>query len=216
VTNLSIEGHQVALKVFGDHNLLNIQAAYLVCKELGVPATGFLDAIANFTGASKRLEVLAQNNQAIIFRDFAHAPSKVKATIEAVKQQYPDRRLIAVLELHTYSSLNMAFMPHYKGALDPADEACVFYSHHAMEIKKMPELPENLVEEGFAKPGLKVFTDRDSLMNWLDERKYSGSCLLLMSSGSYDGLDLSVLTEKITATDHHYPNSSMIFRMYLC
>lgn len=198
ITKLTLEDQQGVLKVFGDHNLLNMNAAYLVCRQLGISASMFLNAIAGFTGASKRLEVLAQNDNTIVFRDFAHAPSKVKATIEAVKQQFPDRRLITALELHTYSSLNADFMPHYNGALDPADEACVFYSHHAMEIKKMPGLPENIVREGFQKKGLSVFTSKISLENWLNERNYHNACLLLMSSGNYDNLDILNLGKRIT------------------
>ncbi|CAN5712760.1 Mur ligase family protein [soil metagenome] len=197
ITKLSIEGKQGYLKVFGDHNLLNIHAAYLVCKELGVAGDRFLASIAGFTGASKRLELLAKNDHTVIFRDFAHAPSKVKATINAVKQQFPNRRLIAALELHTYSSLNADFMPHYNGALEQADEACVFYSHHAMEIKKMPALREDTVMQGFAKEGLKVFTKRDNLDAWLSEKNYHEACLVLMSSGTYENLDLQAFAKNI-------------------
>jgi UDP-N-acetylmuramate: L-alanyl-gamma-D-glutamyl-meso-diaminopimelate ligase len=199
ITTLTIDGIRGALKVFGDHNLLNLHAAYLVCRQLGVSASAFIQAIANFTGASKRLEVLGQNDHTTVFRDFAHAPSKVKATIEAVKHQFPKRRLITVLELHTYSSLNAEFMPHYKGALDPADEACVFYSYHAMEIKKMPEMPEDVVYAGFEKEGLSVFTSRETLEGWLNERNYNDACLLLMSSGNYENLDIFTLAKKLTA-----------------
>lgn len=198
ITKLEIEEEQTDLKVFGDHNLLNMHASYLVCRQLGISTADFLSAIAGFAGASKRLEVLAQNNNTIVFRDFAHAPSKVKATIEAVKQQFPGRRLVTALELHTYSSLNAEFMPHYKGALDPADEAAVFYSHHAMEIKKMPELPEEIVYEGFQNKGLRVFTKRNELAAWLKERNYNNACLLLMSSGSYENLDIFELAKNIT------------------
>lgn len=197
ITKLYIEGKQGDLKVFGDHNLLNINAAYLVCKELGLAGDRFLASIAGFTGASKRLELLAKNDHTVIFRDFAHAPSKVKATIDAVKQQFPNRRLIAALELHTYSSLNADFMPHYNGALEQADEACVFYSHHAMEIKKMPALREDTVMQGFAKEGLKVFTKRDNLEAWLSEKNYHDACLVLMSSGTYENLDLQAFAKNI-------------------
>ncbi|MES2647863.1 MAG: Mur ligase family protein [Bacteroidota bacterium] len=199
ITNLTIETVSSPLKVFGDHNLLNIHAAFLVCKELGVSPGDFLSSIAVFTGAAKRLEVLAQNNSTIVFRDFAHAPSKVKATIDAVKQQFPNRRLIAALELHTYSSLNADFMPHYNGALEKADEACVFYSHHAMEIKKMPSLPEQIVKDGFSKNGLQVFTDREDLLNWFLSKSYTETCVLLMSSGTYEGLQLPELVQKIVS-----------------
>lgn len=197
VTTLELRGRQTPLKVFGHHNLLNLHAAFLVCARLGVDVQTFLEAASSFTGASKRLEVLQKNDSTTIFRDFAHAPSKVKATIEAVKQQFPGRKLIAVLELHTYSSLNAAFMPHYKGALDPADEACVFYSHHAMEIKKMPPLAEATVKSGFEKEGLQVFNSREKLESWLLNKNYEHCCLLLMSSGNYEGLDLNHLASAI-------------------
>lgn len=198
-TTVSFEGKPVALRVFGNHNLLNMHAAYLVCSELGVNTDSFHEAISSFTGASKRLEVMAQNESMTIFRDFAHAPSKVKATIEAVRQQFPERKLVAALELHTYSSLNEAFMPHYKGALDPADDACVFYSDHAMEIKKMPPLAKEVVKAGFGNEKVQIFTHRNDLEKWLLEKNYHDACLLLMSSGSYDGLDLVKLSKQLTA-----------------
>ena len=186
-----------SLKVFGNHNLLNLHAAYFVCKKLGVDDDLFLAGMADFTGAAKRLEVLGSNEHATIFRDFAHAPSKVKATMEAVKQQYPDRRLIAILELHTYSSLNEAFMPQYAGALAAADAAAVFYSPHAMEIKRLPALPKASVEAGFAKPGLAIINDRPALETWLYAQDFSGANVLLMSSGVYDGLDLEALKNHV-------------------
>ncbi|MGZ5222537.1 MAG: UDP-N-acetylmuramate--L-alanine ligase, partial [Chitinophagaceae bacterium] len=123
VTKVKIDDQETELKVFGDHNLLNLNAAWLVCKQLGLTSKEFSKAIGSFTGAAKRLELLSKNDSTVFYRDFAHAPSKVKATIEAVKNQFPNRRFIAALELHTYSSLNEAFMKEYNGAMDPADEA---------------------------------------------------------------------------------------------
>ncbi len=185
------------LKVFGNHNLLNIQAAYLACLQLAVRPGEFVKAITSFTGAARRLEVLAATTAATIFRDFAHAPSKVKATVEAVKQQFPNRKLIAVLELHTYSSLNAAFMPEYKAALDKADEACVFYSRQAMEIKKLPELDADVVKQGFAKENLVVAHTKEELEAWLLLQPLEDSNLVLMSSGSYDGLDVTALAQRL-------------------
>ncbi|MEY4054414.1 MAG: hypothetical protein RL034_1332 [Bacteroidota bacterium] len=189
-TVISIEGTEGPLSVFGDHNLLNMQAAYYACAELGISAKDFVGAMANFTGASKRLELLASNTNCSIYRDFAHAPSKVIATIEAVKQQFPSRKLIGVLELHTYSSLNKEFMHQYKGALEKTDIAVVFYSKHALQIKGLPELPESYVVEGFDKNGLLVMTDKNALENWLRAQDYYNTNLVLMSSGNYDGIDL--------------------------
>lgn len=198
VTVMEIEGHRKALQVFGDHNLLNIHAAFFVCKELGVNAATFTAAISSFTGASKRLEKMAENNTTVVYRDFAHAPSKVKATIEAVKQQFPNRRLVAALELHTFSSLNKQFMNEYGGALDKADDAVVFYSKHALELKRMPHLPEDVVKTGFGKPGLEVITNRDLLAGWLQQKEYSNSVLLFMSSGNYDGLEINTIASQAT------------------
>ncbi len=189
-TYITIDGAEGPLSVFGDHNLLNMQAAYYACAELGITAQNFVHAMANFTGASKRLELLASNEHCNIYRDFAHAPSKVIATIEAVKQQFPSRKLIGVLELHTYSSLNKEFMHQYKGALEKTDTAVVFYSKHALQIKGLPELPESYVVEGFDKNGLLVMTDKTALEQWLRKQDYSNTNLVLMSSGNYDGIDL--------------------------
>ncbi len=189
LTSVTIEGKQTTLKVFGDHNLLNLHAAWLVVKQLGVGVDEFLKAISNFTGAAKRLEVLGRNDQVIFYRDFAHAPSKVKATIEAVKNQFPERRLIAVLELHTYSSLNEAFMKEYKGAMENADDAAVFYSSHALELKRMPPLPAGAVKDGFQKKGLAVINERKDLEHWLQSHDYKNAVVVFMSSGNYDGFD---------------------------
>jgi UDP-N-acetylmuramate: L-alanyl-gamma-D-glutamyl-meso-diaminopimelate ligase len=148
--------------VFGAHNLLNLHAAWLVCKQLGVDAQTFAKAISTFAGAPKRLELLAKN-ATVFYRDFAHAPSKVKATIEAAKEQFRDKKLIGVLELHTYSSLNEAFMNEYKGALEKADEAAVFYSKHALELKRLPELKKEVVKAGFRKRKLGSNNEREEL-----------------------------------------------------
>ncbi|MBN9295766.1 MAG: peptidoglycan synthetase [Filimonas sp.] len=196
-TTITIDGVTGPLKVFGDHNLLNLQAAYYACKELGIDAVKFVPAIGSFTGAAKRLELLASNAHTNVYRDFAHAPSKVKATINAVKQQYPDRRLYAVLELHTFSSLNADFMSEYNGAVDKADEVVVFYSKHALELKRMPDLPKEIVEKGFGKPGLVVITHKEELDQWLQKHDYNNANLLLMSSGNYDGLDVISFAQKI-------------------
>jgi UDP-N-acetylmuramate: L-alanyl-gamma-D-glutamyl-meso-diaminopimelate ligase len=141
---------------------------------------------------------LARNIGSIFFRDFAHAPSKVKATIEAVKNQFPDRTFIAVLELHTYSSLNEAFMKEYKGVMDQADMAAVFYSRHALELKRMPDLPKQVVKEGFDKKGLAVFNEKAELQDWLYSNDYQNSVVVFMSSGNYDGLDTEAFARAIT------------------
>ncbi len=197
-TKVMIDGEETQLKVFGNHNLLNLQAAWLVCKQLKIPSAQFAEAISSFTGASKRLELMAKNDQTTVYRDFAHAPSKVKATIDAVKKQLPGRKLIALLELHTYSSLNEKFMQEYRGVMDSADEAAVFYSQHALELKRMPALQKEMVQQGFQKKNLQVITQKDELENWLKNLEVENATILLMSSGNYDSIDVDAFAKQIT------------------
>jgi len=202
ITTVRIGNHSTALKVFGDHNLLNLNAAWLVCRELGVSEKEFTNAIGSFTGAAKRLESLAKGRSTVFYRDFAHAPSKVKATIDALKNQFPERQLIAALELHTYSSLNEAFIKEYGGALQEADQAAVFYSRHALELKRMPDLPKEVVKKGFNKKDLSVFNERSELQHWLQDKNYNNAVVVFMSSGNYDGLDTEAFAKEIVqATD---------------
>ncbi|MGN6533632.1 MAG: UDP-N-acetylmuramate--L-alanine ligase [Ginsengibacter sp.] len=190
VTTVIIDKEKTGLKIFGNHNLLNLQAAYTVCKQLGMSEAEFTKGIATFEGAAKRLELMARKNDSNIFRDFAHAPSKVKASINAVKQQFPERKLIAILELHTFSSLNKNFMEEYKGAMENADEAIVFYSKHALELKRMDFLDPKSVKDGFQKENLKVITERKKLEEKLKSEELKNTNFLFMSSGSYDGMDI--------------------------
>ncbi len=189
-TSVMIENEKKTLKVFGNHNLLNMEAAYYVCKELKIDGHIFAKAICDFTGASRRLELLAESKDANVYRDFAHAPSKVMASVNALKQQFPNRKLIAVLELHTFSSLNEKFMSEYKGALENADEAIVFYSNHAINLKRMTDLDPKVVIQGFAKPNLEVINEREQLEKRLSDYKKTNANFLLMSSGDYDGIDI--------------------------
>ena len=198
-TTININNAESVLKVFGNHNLLNLNAAYYACKELNITTEEFVGAIANFTGASKRLELMESNDTTNVYRDFAHAPSKVKATIEAVKQQYPNRKLIGILELHTYSSLNENFMGEYNGAMEKADEAIVFYANHALELKRMPPLPKEKVVAGFNKPNLLVINTKEELWQWLQQQNYVDTNLVLMSSGNYDGLNMAEFAKDIVS-----------------
>ncbi len=197
-TTVTIHEVKGRLAVFGNHNLMNLLAAFYACKELGVTAAEFVPAITSFTGASKRLELLAANHTTRVYRDFAHAPSKVKASIEAVKQQYPGRKLVALLELHTYSSLNEQFMKEYNGAMDKADTGIVFYSKNALALKRMPHLPADKVSAGFGKEGLLVMNDSKNLWEWLQAQTFTNTNILLMSSGNYDGLDMLTFAKQIT------------------
>lgn len=178
------------IKIFGEHNLNNLEGARWICQLMGIDAADFYEAIATFKGASKRLEKIAETKTSIAYKDYAHSPSKVKATTQAVKNQFPNRTLIACLELHTYSSLTPNFLKEYRKTLDAADKAVVFYSPHAVMIKKLNEIKQEQIEEAFDRDDLVVFTNPSDFKTYLYTQDYSNSCLLLMSSGNYGGLDL--------------------------
>ena len=177
------------IEVFGAHNLNNLAGAKWICQHMGIDEDDFYEAISTFKGASKRLEKIAENSSSVAYKDFAHSPSKVKATTEAVKNQYQDKPLLACLELHTYSSLNAEFLKQYKGALDAADEAIVFYSPHAVEIKKLEEVTHEQIETAFQRKDLKIYTNPSEFKDFLFSQKFDNKALLLMSSGNYGGLD---------------------------
>ncbi|MCW9036787.1 Mur ligase family protein [Altibacter sp.] len=179
------------IEIFGKHNLNNLEGARWICQLMGVDANDFYEAIATFGGASKRLEKIAESGTAVAYKDFAHSPSKVKATTQAVKDQYPDRKLIACLELHTYSSLNPEFLKEYQGALDAADSAVVFYSPHAVMIKKLEEIKGEQIDEAFGRDDLMVFTNPADFKTYLYSQDFQNTALLLMSSGNYGGLDFN-------------------------
>jgi UDP-N-acetylmuramate: L-alanyl-gamma-D-glutamyl-meso-diaminopimelate ligase len=175
--------------VFGKHNLQNIAGAKWICQHMGVDQDDFYEAITNFKGASKRLEKIAESNKAIVFKDYAHSPSKVLATTKAVKAQFSSKVVLACLELHTYSSLNSEFLNEYKEALNAADEAVVFYSPKALEIKQLKAITEEQIFEAFGRKDLKIFTNPEDFREFLKSKSYLDQVLLLMSSGNYGGLD---------------------------
>lgn len=191
------EGH-MPIEVFGKHNLNNLEGARWICQLMGVDADDFYEAISTFKGASKRLEKIAESTRSVAYKDFAHSPSKVKATTEALKNQYPDRELLACLELHTYSSLNPDFLKEYKGALDAADKAVVFYSPHAVQVKKLHPISEKQIAESFEREDLLIFTDPAGFKDFLFGQNFEDTSLLLMSSGDYGGLDFNELKKYIT------------------
>ncbi len=193
ITVLTHKSKEYPLKVFGRHNLLNINAARVVCHQLGVSNPMFFEAIQGFKGASKRLEQFYNKNGTVFFRDFAHAPSKVKATAMAVKEQYPVKKLVVCMELHTFSSLSKNFLDQYKGALDAADQAMVFFNPHALELKKLPNLEFSEIEKAFGKKDLQVFNDPGKLFELLIKTEPTDTCFLFMSSGNFGGLDFSKL-----------------------
>lgn len=185
------------VEVFGAHNLSNMEGARWICQLMGIDQDDFYEAISTFKGASKRLELIAEGPTSVAYKDFAHSPSKVAATTKALKDQYPDRTLLACLELHTYSSLNPEFLTEYRSALDAADVAAVFYSPHAVSIKKLDPIEQEQIFEAFGRKDLKVFTDPDAFREFLFAQDFQYTNLLLMSSGNYGGLDLQAVSELI-------------------
>lgn len=179
------------IEVFGAHNLNNLAGAKWICQNMGVDEADFYEAIASFKGASKRLEKIAENKNNVAYKDFAHSPSKVAATTKAVKEQYPDRQLIACLELHTYSSLNAEFLKEYEGALDSADVAVVFYSPDAVKIKQLEEVSYEQIAKAFNREDLVIYTNPAAFKEYLYHLKFDTEkiALLLMSSGNYGGLN---------------------------
>ena len=181
------------IEVFGKHNLNNLAGAKWICQHMGIDEDDFYEAISTFKGASKRLEKIAENNTSVAFKDFAHSPSKVEATTNAVKEQYQNRTLVACLELHTYSSLNAEFLKEYKGALDAADVAVVFYSPHAVEIKKLDKVSHEQIANAFQREDLIIYTNPEAFKDFLFKQNFDNKALLLMSSGNYGGLDFDAV-----------------------
>ncbi|MCA6073368.1 UDP-N-acetylmuramate--L-alanine ligase [Fulvivirga sedimenti] len=190
-------GGRVELRIFGKHNLQNLMGAKEVLSRVGISEEMFYEAIGSFEGASRRLEMLAENGNSIIFRDYAHAPSKVRATINAVKEQYPGRKIRACLELHTFSSLTSSFLPHYKGTMDGADEAMVYFNPKTLEHKRLPVLEPSAITKSFDTEGLRVFTDQTELLDALDNGT-SDQIILLMSSGTFDNMDMHSVANLIS------------------
>lgn len=196
---LDTETGPVKVSVFGRHNLLNMEAAVAVCVQLGIAKSDCYKAIASFAGAAKRLEKLTERDGLVAYRDFAHAPSKLKATLDAVREAYPDRELIACFELHTYSSLNEQFLQEYAHSMDAADKAIVHFSHHAIELKGLPELEPATVKKYFAREDLIVSDNKGKLEAEVRRALAAAGkpvCLLLMSSGTFDGIDWNNLVSQ--------------------
>ena len=197
VTFLETEKGRIPLMVFGDHNLQNLTGARLVCNQLNVSDKQFYDAIQDFSGASKRLELVKKNDSTAIYKDFAHSPSKLKATTEAVKKQYTDRELIACMELHTYSSLNKEFLEQYNGSMNLADKAIVYYNPEIVENKRLEEISPDYIKQHFGREDLFVFTDSKKMVELLKNEDWERKNLLLMSSGNFHGVDFAALAEEL-------------------
>ncbi|MHC5308913.1 UDP-N-acetylmuramate--L-alanine ligase [Myroides sp. LJL116] len=199
VAYLDTQDGPMPLEVFGKHNLSNLQGAKWVCQNMGIDEEDFYEAISSFKGASKRLEKIYKDDKTVVFKDFAHSPSKVKASVEAVKELFPNRNVIACLELHTYSSLDPSFLTQYRGTLDKCDQAIVFYSLDAVKVKGLKEISKAELEAGFALPSLVSYTNSSEFKDFLNNVDLNNSVLLFMSSGNYGGLDLNeFLQNRIT------------------
>lgn len=190
ITYLQTIDGPIPLEVFGKHNLSNIEGARLICNQLGVMDEEFYEAIQSFKGASKRLELVNRTTQYVAYKDFAHAPSKVVSTTQAVKEQFRDKSLVACLELHTYSSLNPEFLKEYNGALDKADEKMVYYNPDALAIKRMAPISPDDIRTAFGDETIEVFTSSQELKAKLDSMEKSGKVFLMMSSANFGGIDL--------------------------
>lgn len=188
---------ETVLKIFGLHNMQNLSAAYWVCREIGIQESDFFNAMMSYKGAAKRLQIIAKTAQAIAYLDFAHSPSKLKATIQAVKEQYPGKKLIACMELHTFSSLNAAFLPQYRNCMALADTAIVFFNPEVVAHKKLPEIKPADVKNGFASDRIHVYTDNQQLINFLKQVNYHNSILLFMTSGNFSGIDLKQMAGEL-------------------
>jgi len=197
ITIVNFEGRKYSMQVFGKHNMQNIEGARLVCESLGISSHQFYDAISHFKGASKRLELVAKNHLCAIYKDFAHSPSKLKATINAVKELFPNRKLIAVMELHTYSSLSSGFMKEYAETTGQADVMVIYYSRHALELKRLPELSLQQISEAFNRTDMQVISNKSDLEEFLYAQDYNNTNLLLMSSGNFDGIDIQELAVSV-------------------
>ena len=197
ITAIDTPDGMMPLEIFGDHNLQNLAGAKWICQHMGIDEDDFYEAIASFKGASKRLEKISENKQTVIFKDFAHSPSKVKATTEAVKKQYAQREVIACLELHTYSSLNAEFLGEYQGALDQADKAVVFYSPQAVKIKQLDEVTTAQIGAAFGREDLMMFTNPAEFKAFLFSQNLEQTAVVLMSSGNYGGLDFEEVKDLV-------------------
>jgi UDP-N-acetylmuramate: L-alanyl-gamma-D-glutamyl-meso-diaminopimelate ligase len=197
-TTYLIDGeNQYPIQIFGEHNLQNLNGALAVCLELGIGKKQFYKAIQSFTGASKRLELVKENKSSVIYKDFAHSPSKLKATTKALSDQFPKRQLVACMELHTFSSLNLTFLKLYKGTMENADMAFVYYNPDTIKHKKLDSISSDDVLRAFYTDNVRVFTDSSLLVQELKSINWKNKNLLFMSSGNFDGLDFNELSQEL-------------------
>lgn len=197
ITYVEHDGKRTALQIFGNHNLMNLNAAKLACVQIGIEPARFFEAIKSFKGAARRLELVYSSGSFNFYKDFAHSPSKLRATTDAVRQQFPERRVMACMELHTFSSLNENFLDQYRDSMNLADEALVYYNPQVIAHKKLREISPEQVLQAFNRPDLKVFTKSSEVQDYLRAKKWSDSVLLMMTSGNFDGVDFSRLATEL-------------------
>lgn len=197
VTFLQTEFGNIPLKIFGKHNLLNLQAAKLACEAGNVSEEDFYRAIQSFKGASKRLELIAENEWSVVYKDFAHSPSKLKATVEAVKEQYSDFEIVACMELHTFSSLTEGFLGQYEGCMDTATIGIIFFDPHAIKHKKLAAISESMIINAFKNEDLFVFSNSEEMKNKLLSLKGKNRLFLLMSSGNFGGINIDEFAKQL-------------------
>ena len=195
-TKLNVDGKEYHLQIFGQHNLQNLMGAMRVGEQMGINSHDFLTAIQSFTGAGKRLQKVVESEDFVLFKDFAHSPSKLKATTKAVKEQYPHRTVVACMELHTFSSLKKEFLPHYKDSMKTADQAIVYFSPDVVLHKKLDPISKELVFQGF-NGGIEVMTKTEEVLDFIQSIDWKNKVLLMMSSGTFDGIDYDQLGNKI-------------------
>ncbi len=204
-TTLEFEGLNYDLQIFGPHNLQNLMGALRLAESIGINANDFLSAMNDFTGAGKRLQKVVEDKSFVMYKDFAHSPSKLKATTSAVKHQYPKRELVACMELHTFSSLKKDFLPHYKDAMSKADVAIVYYSPDVVEHKKLPPISKELVFEGFGGAVI-VLNNTKEVLDFINAKSWSNKVLLMMSSGNFDGINYEHLGASLIAKNNSAKN----------
>ncbi len=196
-TYLRVKGQKIPLLIFGEHNLMNAEGARLICNRLGVTDENYYKEISTFSGAARRLELVAENTTTAFFKDFAHSPSKLKATTDALKKQFPNRKLIACMELHTFSSLSENFLDEYRDSMSLADEAIVYFNPHTLSHKKLKSISEEQVKQAFGGSNLIVITDSKLMEEKFKAMNWEGKNLLMMSSGTFDGINFKQLGESM-------------------
>ncbi len=197
-TLLYFNGEKYPMKIFGSHNLQNLMGAMRIGQKIGIEPEDFFKAIQSFTGAGKRLQKVAEKGTFTMFKDFAHSPSKLKATTKAVKEQFVKRHVVACMELHTFSSLKKEFLPHYENAMQAADEAIVYFSHEVVAHKKLDPITKELVAAGFG-GGVTVLNETQEILDFIHSKNWNNSVLLMMSSGNFDGINYEVLGDELSS-----------------